>query len=318
MRKTVKILIPKKSQPYSFKYFLTHYVFQPWVREGSELVRLFRLTSGKFVLVRVGFQGKSQPKLTITLQSKAKLIPKEEKFLVDMIAWIFGVNEEVREFYEVICPKDPVLKAASEEIYGAHLRTDPYVFESVIGVVLAQNVQFQRIYKMSELLCQKFGESRRFGSKTYYTFPTPSRLALAKLSEIRQCKVGYRDKYIKGIAQKIVREQLNLDALREIEDTAFIRKKLLELPGVGPYTADLAIAIGFRKPTFHLDLFSREAMYTFYFHGQRVSDEEIQAFVEKKWGRWKHHVMLLLTTNTDTWAQKLGKNFRLKSGAQQV
>ena len=90
----------------------------------------------------------------------------------------------------------------------------------------------------------------------------------------------------------------------------------MEFPGVGPYTADLVIAIGFRLPTFHLDLYSREAIYSFYFNGKKVSDEKILEFVNKRWGKWRHHAMLLLTTNTDAWAKKLGIEFRLKSGAK--
>lgn len=316
MRKTIKVPIPETSQPYNFDYFLTHYVFQPWVLENNGLVRLFKLNSGKFILVRVGFSKKPKPTLLITLESKTILKPDEEKWIVDMISWNFAVNEEVKEFYEEICKKDPVLKAASKEIYGAHLRTDPYVFESVLGVIMAQNVQFQRIYKMTELLCKKFGESQKFNNKTYYTFPTPQRLSKASLSEIRECKVGYRDKYIKGVAEKIVKDKIKLDDLRKLNDVKVIKEKLMELPGVGPYTADLAIAIGFRLPTFHLDLFSREALYTFYFHGKKVSDNKLLAFVDKKWGKWKHHAMLLLTTNTDVWARELGKVFRLKSAAK--
>ena len=316
MKKMIKIPIPETSQPYNFDYFLTYYVFQPWLVEGKELVRLFKLKEGKFVLTRVKFNNKPRPTLIIAFESKIKLLPNEKKWIVDMLSWNFAVNEDVKYFYEVICKKDPVLKAASHEIYGAHLRTDPYVFESVLGVIMAQNVQFQRIYKMSELLCQKFGESRKFNDKTYYTFPTPQKLAEADLSEIRTCKVGYRDKYIKGVAEKIVKEQLNLDYLRKFNNVEVIKEKLMELPGVGPYTADLAIAIGFRLPTFHLDLFSREALYTFYFNGKVVPDTNLLEFVEKRWGKWKHNAMLLLTTNTDTWAKKLGKKFRLKSGAK--
>ena len=56
MNKTFAISIPEKSKPYNFDFFLTHYVFAPWVVEGKELVRLFKLDSGKFVLVRVGFK----------------------------------------------------------------------------------------------------------------------------------------------------------------------------------------------------------------------------------------------------------------------
>lgn len=318
MQKLIKIPIPEKSQPYNFDYFLTHYVFQPWVVEREELVRLFEFEGGKFVLVRVGFSKKPKPTLLIGLESKEKLTKTEEKWLVDMICWNFAVNEDVKEFYEVICKKDPVLKAASEEIYGAHLRTDPYVFESVIGVILAQNVFFKRIYEMNRLLCEKFGERQKFDGKIYYTFPTPERLAKTDLAQIRTCKVGYRDKYIKGVAEKIIKEKINLDDLRKINDVEQIKQKLMELPGVGPYTADLAIAIGFRLPTFHLDLFSREALYTFYFNGKIVPDNKLIEFVDKRWGKWKHHAMLLLTTNTDTWAKNLGKSFRLKSAAKSI
>ncbi|KKQ51979.1 MAG: DNA-3-methyladenine glycosylase II [Candidatus Woesebacteria bacterium GW2011_GWA1_39_21b] len=338
MNKTFAISIPEKSKPYNFDFFLTHYVFAPWVVEGKELVRLFKLDSGKFVLVRVGFKSTTvhlggvmasasrQPATTrgasgaliITLKSKTNLTDEEQKNMVDLISWIFAVDEDVREFYEVICQKDPVLKAASEEIYGAHLRTDPYVFESVLGVILAQNVFFKRIYEMQRLLCEKFGEKQKFNGKTYYTFPSPKRLAKASLEEIRACKVGYRDKYIKGVAEKIVKEKVNLDDLRNLKDVNKIREKLIEFPGVGPYTADLTIGIGFRLPTFHLDLFSREALYQFYFNGKVVPDEELRAFADERWGEWKHLVMLLLTTNTDLWAKELGKPFRLKSGAKSI
>lgn len=230
MRKVVSIPIPQTSQPYNFDYFLTHYVFEPWVIEGKQLVRLFKLDSGRFVLVRVGFKEKP-PALLITLVLKQKLSSEEEKWIVDMISWNFAVNEEVKYFYEEICQKDPILKAACEEIYGAHLRTDPYVFESVIGVILAQNVFFKRIYEMTKLLVRKFGEKQKFNGKTYYTFPTPQRLAKADIAQIRGCKVGYRDKYIKGVAEKLVKEKINLDDLRKLNDVDQIKQKLMELPG---------------------------------------------------------------------------------------
>ncbi|MBI2573838.1 MAG: DNA-3-methyladenine glycosylase 2 family protein [Candidatus Wildermuthbacteria bacterium] len=316
MKTTLSIPIPGKSLPYNFDYHLLHYVFQPWVVEGKELARLFQTPAEGLMLARVGFQEKPKPSLLLSLESKKAMTPSDIQWITELTAWMFAVNEEVQEFYEDICRKDPVLKAASESIYGAHLRRDPYVLESVIGVVVAQNVYFQRIYDMMERLCRAFGEKELFAGKTYHTFPTAEAFANASLAEIRNCKVGYRDKYIKGIAEKIVNEHIDLDALRKVNDIRVIREKLIELPGVGPYTADLAIAIGFRIPNFHLDLFSREALYVFYFKGRKVSDKTLSAFVEKRWGKWKHYAMLCLTTNTDEWAKKLGKKFRLKSAAQ--
>lgn len=193
MEKKLTIPIPVNSQPYNFSFFLTHYVFQPWVVEDKQLIRLFKLRSKKFVLVYVSYNVKPGPSLKLTLLSDAALEESEISWLRNMISWIYAVDDDVEYFYETICQKDPVLKAASQEIYGAHLRTDPTVFESILGVVVAQNVFFKRIYEMTKLLCQKFGESKVFNGKTYYTFPTPERLAKAEHSEIRSCKVGYDD-----------------------------------------------------------------------------------------------------------------------------
>ncbi len=315
MKTKIKIPIPRSSQPYNFQYFLEHYVFHPWVRERDALVRLFHLNSKKFVLVSVGYK-KTPPALILTFEAKTKLVKSDKQWLVDMLSWNFAVDENVREFYQSICKKDRVLRAACDSgLYGAHLRTDPYVFESVIGVVLAQNVRFSRLYKMQRLLCEKFGDKAIFHGKAYYAFPTPERIAKARMTQLCACKVGYRDKYLKAIAQKLVKVNTDLDALRQFSDIELIRGKLMELPGVGPYTADLAIAIGFRLPTFHIDLFSREALVQFYFKGKNVPDKRLREFVEKRWGKWKQHVMLLLTTNTDTWAKRLGAKFRLTSGA---
>lgn len=307
------VSIPKYSLPYNFNYNLKHYVFMPWVVENGQLVRLFKTPQDKFVLSKVGFK---ENKLICTLISESEIDNSDRDWFLEVTSFMFAINEPVSEFYGVVCVNDPTLKAASKEIFGAHLRRDWDVFESVIGVIVAQNVYFKRIYKMLELLCTRFGEKREFGGKVYYTFPTPEVLASAKLEDIRACSVGYRDKYIKGVAEKIVDESLDLNKLRGLKDIETIRKNLVELPGVGSYTADLVIAIGFMIPSFHLDLFTREALYTFYFKGKKVSDEKLREFVEDRWGKWKHYAMLLLTTNTDIWAKELGIDFRLKSAAQ--
>lgn len=310
-----EINIPKTSTPYNFDYNFSHYLFQPWVLEGGKLVRLYKTPRGSLVLLKVGY---ATGKLDCELFSHSEINKDDRDWIRNLVTFMFAVNEEVSEFYDGICQKDPVLKSASKEIYGAHLRRDATVFESVIGVIVAQNVFFKRIYKMLELICRNFGERQEFDGVTYFTFPEPPILADANLADIRACLVGYRDKYIKGVAEKVVIENLNLDDLRGLTDVSKIREKLIELPGVGPYTADLVIAIGFSVPSFHLDLFTREVLYTFYFKGKKVSDEKLKKFVEQRWGKWKHYAMLLLTTNTDDWAKELGVEFRLKSAAKNI
>jgi 3-methyladenine DNA glycosylase/8-oxoguanine DNA glycosylase len=316
MLTTIDIPIPATSLPYNFDFYLNYYLFYPWVVEQDRLLRLLKLDSGRHGLVSVGYVERPHRSLNVSVRSRAKLGETETQRLVDMLKWVFDVDGEVKAFYEVICQQDPVLKAASEAIYGAHIKADPTVFESVLGVVVAQNVYLRRTYQMLELLCKAFGQSGRYDGQTYYAFPTPERLAAASLADIRACKVGYRDKYIKGIAAGVAEGSAHLEELKESDDVEHIRQTLMDLPGVGPYTADLVMAIGLKKPAFHLDLFSREVLRLLYFDGQEVDDDTLKEFAEKRWGKWQRYAMLLLTTNTDVWTAELGKPFRLKSAAR--
>ena len=173
----ILIDIPKISLPFNWDYNLTHYVFQPWVVEKKSLVRLYKTPSGNLVLLNV--EAKNN-KLIVQLISHKKITQEDKLWFSNTVSFMFGINESVSYFYNIICQNDPVLKAASKQIYGAHLRRDADVFESVIGVIVAQNVYFKRIYKMLELLCKKFGDKQSFNGRVYYTFPTSVKLAKAK------------------------------------------------------------------------------------------------------------------------------------------
>lgn len=315
-------IIVKSSEveaPYNFKFHLKHYVVYPWLVENGNLVRILKLKSGKIVKVEILFTGIiNKPSFKFIVTSLRKLNKGEAREIKDIISWCLGFKEKVKPFYDEICKKDPVLKAASEGMRGVRSGGYPTVFEAIIGVVVAQNVQFKRIYMMLRNLCEKFGSKLKMGNKIYYAFPTPEQLAKASFKAIRACKVGYRDKYIRGIAQTIVKNKIDLEALKKLSDDNKIREELMKLPGIGPYTADLVLHIGFRRQAFHLDLFSREAMQTFYFNGKKVSDKKIMDYIDKHWGNYRNLGALFLTTNTDEWAKKLGKKFRLRSGAKIV
>ena len=316
-KKTIFIRSSEVEAPYNFKFHLEHYVIYPWLVENGNLVRILRLKSGKVVRVEILFTGTiNKPSFKFIVTSPKKLTKGEIKEIKDTISWCLGFKEKVKPFYDEICKKDPVLKVASEGMRGVRSGGYPTVFEAIIGVVVAQNVQFKRIYTMLKNLCKKFGSKLKMGDKVYYAFPTPEQLAKAPLKAIRACKVGYRDKYIRGIAQTVVKNKIDLEALKEISDDKKIREELMKLPGIGPYTADLVLNIGFRRQAFHLDLFSREAMQTFYFDGKKVPDKKIMDYIDKHWGNYRSLGALFLTTNTDEWAKKLGKKFRLKSGAK--
>jgi N-glycosylase/DNA lyase len=209
---------------------------------------------------------------------------------------------------------DPVLGASIEHNFGAKSKASFSMFDAVIDVICAQNTGFRRLYEVRANLATAFGDKLVTSGRVYHASPTPAQLAAAPLESIRACGVGYRDRYIKGVAEAVVRG-LDVESLREMPRNE-ARAELLKLPGVVPYTADLGLIIGARRQdAMFIDVFLRELLRTFYFGGEQVSDATLARLAEERWGPFRGYAWLYLTTNTEVWAQQLGVKFRLRSGA---
>jgi len=212
--------------------------------------------------------------------------------------------------------QDPVLQASIGHNFGAKDKASYTLFDGLIDCVCAQNTIFKRLYSMMENLAASFGDRFTLKGANYFLSPTPQALATARVDRIKACKVGYRARYIKNLAKAVSNGVVNLDRIANLP-LEEAREELMKLPGVGPYTADLSLILGTRRLSIlHMDLFIREALTQFYFDGKTVSDQELREFAVKRWGPYQAYAGLYLTTNTETWAKKIGREFRLKSGAR--
>lgn len=302
--------------PYDFDFALKHYNIYPWISEEDKLIRVLHLQNGKNCIAEIKSLGTvDNPKLVIKIKQSKNITSLEAKEVKETISWCLGLNEDYRQFCE-ICKNDKVLNAAMEYRYGSKSKSYPTVFEAIIGVICAQNIQFKRLYSMMYNLCVKFGEMLTIDGKEYFSFPSPQSISNASLLNLRECKVGYRDKFLKGVADTVVKNNINLENLKSISNDD-ARKELLKLPGIGPYTANLVLSVGLRrKNILHLDRFVREAMYTFYFNRKKVPDKILIDYSEKYWQGFQSLAVDALTTNTEIWAKKLGIDFKFKSGAR--
>ena len=64
-------------------------------------------------------------------------------------------------------------------------------------------------------LCRKFGTKVRFQKRDFVLFPEPKRLARATLQELKECKLGYRSKYVLDTSQAIASGEVDLDELKK-------------------------------------------------------------------------------------------------------
>lgn len=302
------------ASPHDFGFQLRHYVVAPEVREGEKLVEIVRLGSGRLVKIDVVSAGTvDEPRLELTVFSADPLTPSDVGEARRLVARRLGLEDDLRPFYE-LAQGDPVLSASITYNYGAKGKTAFSMFDAVIDVICAQNTAFRRLYAMRANLAAAFGDPFATEARVYHASPAPRQLAAAPMAAIRACGVGYRDRYIKGVAET-VEGGFDLERLKELPREE-ARRELLRLPGVGPYTADLGLIIGARRQdALFLDVFNIEVLRQLYFGGDPVPEERLAAFTRERWGPYRGYAWLYLTTNTEVWARTLGVSMRLRSGA---
>ena len=143
---------------------------------------------------------------------------------------------------ELIDGDDKFLSYAAKFGSGIRiLQQDP--FEILISFIISQNKNIPAIMSSIKVISKMFGKKKTSGSVTYYTFPSAKDLSMASLEELRQAKLGYRDKYVQNAAALVANNEIDLDILKNTDhQEAF--KELNKILGVGPKVANCISLFG--------------------------------------------------------------------------
>jgi N-glycosylase/DNA lyase len=174
----------------------------------------------------------------------------------------FGLNDDLPEILSEI-NKDRHMEAAINEFKGLRiLRQDPW--ECLISYICATYKNIAAIKRMLSRLSRKFGEEVVLDGYSFFTFPTPMRLAKATLEDLRECELGYRANYVSVTAKEIRKKGRELECLKEVaSDRA--KEELLGFPGVGPKVADCVMLFSLEKlEAFPVDVWIKRAVLRHY------------------------------------------------------
>ncbi len=193
----------------------------------------------------------------------------------------FGLRDDMRKIYGEL-DTDDYMNAAITELRGLRItENDPW--ETTLCFVISQFNNIKRIRGIVGRLTERFGEELEIGDGTVRSFPRPETLANADLSEIRACGTGFRDKYIRKVAQ----ECGSTVDLGEIDDLDYgkAKERLMGLHGIGEKVADCILLFGYKKlDAFPVDVWVKRVVETAYFRGRKRSVREIRRFAERRWG----------------------------------
>ena len=163
----------------------------------------------------------------------------------------FRKRDDIEEIIKSIS-KDSVTKKAVKQYLGLRiLEQDP--FQCLISFIVSSNSNIQKIKNSLEKISRKFGEKVEFENQEFFLFPKPEIIAEASINQIKNCGVGYRAKFIKEAANRMVLKKINFEYLKKC-NYLDAKKEICKIPGVGNKVADCVLLFSLNKlESFPLD-----------------------------------------------------------------
>ena len=190
----------------------------------------------------------------------------------NLVKRYFGLNDDLYEIKRKIC-RDKHIEKALNKFWGLRIiHQDPW--ECLISYICATYKSIPAIRKMLYNLSEKFGEKKIFDDNIFFTFPKPEKLQSAKESDLLDCGLGYRSKYVLATSKKIFCNESIFEDLKKLPYFQ-AKKKLIDFPGVGPKVADCILLFSLGKNNaFPIDIWIKRVIlryYSNYFSKQFIS-----------------------------------------------
>jgi DNA-3-methyladenine glycosylase II len=185
----------------------------------------------------------------------------------------------------------------------------PELFPALILAVTLQMAPMKRSNQMMDYLIAKYGDLASFDGKTIRYWPSAETVASKSHEELKsETKLGYRAQNLIEIAKALTQVFPSMDDLYRM-DPLEAKQKLLELRGIGDYSAELVMP----KMGFPLDSWSAKIFGVLFF-GREPQDsrEAIPALKKaagKRWGEWRGYAFVYVLNDLEKLSERFGVDF---------
>lgn len=150
----------------------------------------------------------------------------------------FDLDQNLGAFYQV-ANQDEVLKNLVRKYYGLRVMCIPDLFEALVWAIMGQQINLTFAYTLKKRFVEQFGESLTFEGETFWLFPSFEKIATINVDDLRKLQFTSRKaEYIIGIAKVMITGELTKESLLQMKDDQQIKRSLLKIRGIGPWTAD--------------------------------------------------------------------------------
>jgi 3-methyladenine DNA glycosylase/8-oxoguanine DNA glycosylase len=251
------------------------------------------------------------PRVLVRVFLKKKPTRTEKERFKRLLAQAIGADQDLQEFYSVAM-SDQILKHVIGDLYGMHDTFSPNIFSEAILAILLQMAPLRRSTAMMASFIDVYGDVADFDGKRMKAWPTSRRLAAVSIGELkRRCNMGYRAKSIVKLAKRLEAGDFpTVEQLKEM-DPGKAKQRLLELPGIGDYSADIVNPQG----GFPIDVWSVEVFGKLFFRKKptdnRLAIRRVKEEGLKRWGKWAWMAFFYVVQDLGNLSQKLEIKLRL-------
>ena len=252
------------------------------------------------------------PHLRVDVFTKKYAAAVVRENLKDGLNDLLGVNEDLAPFY-TLAKNDAILKHAIVDLYGMHDTFSSSLFARATLAILLQMTGIKRGNQMMNCVIVNYGQTAEFDGRRIRVWPTYGRISRLTAKELaKTCKVGYRAKRLVKLAKVMSSNSgptlAELKALTREE----AKRVLMELPGIGDYSADMIN----RPGGFPIDVWSATVFGKLFYgkepENSRAAVEIVKREGIRRWGKWSWMAFFYVVQDLENLSRKLHTTLRLE------
>ena len=159
---------------------------------------------------------------------------------------VLGLDVDPQPFFR-LAAAEPTLRSPAYALRGMRPPRFAGLFETFANVVPFQQLSLEAGVTIVGNLIERFGESLQYDRRRFHAFPTARTIANARMSALRGCGLSVRKaETLRHLGWLIESGELNETHIEGMTTKDALRI-LLDLPGIGPWSAGLVLLRGFGR-----------------------------------------------------------------------